>query len=368
MKPFTASGRGLAAVLFLSVFTFGASALTAAAHGEKVLSDAASLSHWAFSPSIVIMSLLAVLIYGRGMWRRQRAHNPPAPWRNVAYFAGLGVVFLALESPVDALADRLFWVHQIQHLLLRMLGPMLIALSAPEGALVAGLPARVKRRMLNPVVSNAAVRWVFQFLSRAPVAFVVFLASLYIWQIPAVHNAAIKHEGLHYVMHVTMLAAGLMFFWLMFDRRDPPAAISRPVRLLMLIGTAVSNTLIGSITTLKTVELYTAYDAEGRLFGMAPLADEAIGGYMMWVPPSMMCLIAILIVLYALGRQEERDYARSKAWSRSNSAALQFPQTAAELRIKVAAVNQATGTTLAVVSAGMFILTIATVVLLRALS
>ncbi len=370
MKNLAASGRGpfaVASLLSAAIF-WSASAAKVLAHSNDALNPADLWSSWDFSPTIIIASLLAVLVYGRGMVRRQHSARPPKPWRHMVFFSGLAVIFLALQFPIDALADHLFWVHQVQHLLLRMLGPMLVTLAAPEGVLVAGLPGVVKRKLVSPIVSNGVVQAVFHFLSRASVAFLVFLASLYIWQIPAVHNAAIENEALHYTMHVTMLAAGLLFFWLMFDRRDPPEAISRPVRLLMLIGTTVSNSLIGSITTLKTSVLYTAYDIDGRLFGLAPLADESIGGYILWVPSSMMCLTAIFIVLYALGRQEERDYARRLAWSPSNSAALEFPQTAQELRIKVAAVNRATGTTLALVSAGMFILVFATVLFLQAFS
>ena len=370
MTVFPASGRGAFApahwLFALPLWAMGA--MAAVAHGDEVLNPAALWSSWDFSPSIMITSLLAALVYWRGMAKRQHSAKAPKMWRHLAYFSGLLVVYLALQSPLDALADRLFWAHQVQHLCLRMLGPMLITVAAPEGVLIAGLPAMVKRAIVAPLVSNGAVRAVFWTLRRAPVAFAVFLASLYIWQIPAVHNAAISNDALHYTMHVTMLAAGLLFFWLMFDRRDPPEALSRPVRLLMLIGTAVSNSLIGSVTTLKTVALYTAYGTGTRLFGLPPLADESIGGYILWMPSSMMCLLAIFFVLYALGKQEERDYARSQVWTPSNSAALAFPQTAEELRIKTAAVNRATGLTLALVSAGMFILAFATVILLHVLS
>ncbi|PHS22330.1 MAG: hypothetical protein COA85_11815 [Robiginitomaculum sp.] len=349
------------------VFLWGISAFSASAHGGADLTSQTAWSHWNLTPAMVITSLLVLIVYWRGMARRRQVHNPPSVWRHVSFFAGIAVVFLALQSPIDPIAERLFSLHQVQHILLRMLGPMLIILSWPEGVLIAGLPALVRRRVLAPMVSCGALRSVFRFLSHAPIAFIVFLASLYFWQIPIIHNAAVLNGTLHYVMHITMLAAGLLFFYLMFDRRDPPAGIPYPVRILMLIGTAVSNTLIGSITTLKTVVVYTAYDIDGRLFGLAPLADESIGGYIMWMPASMMCLIAILLVLHAGGKQEERHYAKSTAWTASNSAALEYPQTAEELRIKVKTVNRSMGLTLAMVSASMFILALSTVIAIHVL-
>ncbi len=353
--------------IVFSVLFWGVSAMNASARGSAELTNETAWTHWNLTPEMMISTLLVLIVYWRGMSRRKRVHNPPPWWRHGLFFTGIAVVFLALQSPIDPIAERLFSLHQAQHIFLRMLGPMLITLSWPEGVLIAGLPALIRRRVLAPIVSNGAVRSVFRFLSRAPVAFVVFLTSLYFWQTPAIHNAAVLNGALHYVMHITMLAAGLLFFYTMFDRRDPPAGIPYPVRILMLIGTAVSNTLIGSVTTLKTVIVYTAYDVDGRLFGLSPLTDESIGGYIMWMPASMMCLITILLVLHAGGKQEERLYAKSTGWSASNSAALEFPQTAEELFIKVKTVNKSMGLTLAMVSASMFILAVSTAIAIHVL-
>jgi putative membrane protein len=352
------------ALPLIMALLWGVFALPAFAHGGAELTADTAWTHWNLTPQMVVLSLLVLVIYGRGITRRQKIQNPPSLLRHISFVLGILVVFIALQSPIDPVAERLFSMHQLQHLLLRMLGPMLITLSWPEAVFIAGLPTWARRRLLSPIVSNRALRSVFKFLSRAPNIFIVFLASLYVWQIPAIHNAAILNSALHYLMHISMLAAGLLFFYLMFDRRDPPAGLSYPVRLLLLIGTAVSNSLIGSITTLKTVVVYTAYDVDGRLFGIPPLADEAIGGYIMWMPASMMCLIAILLVLHGWGKQETRAYARSTRWSASNSAALEFPQTADELRIKVKTVNKTTGLTLASVAIAMFLLAFSIPILL----
>ncbi len=346
------TGTRLIAVALLLGLASGA----ALAHGGGDLGAGNIWSRWQFSPEIVVLTLLLVAVYLRGMARRKRVRNPLPPLRHVLFLSGVAVVFLALQSPIDPIAERLFSMHQVQHILLRMLGPMLIALSGPEGVLIAGLPGFARRNILAPVVSNRPVQVVFRVLTRPLVAFTLFLASLFIWQIPAIHNAAIENDALHYLMHVTMLAAGLVFFWLIFDRRDPPHSMRYGARLLMLVGTIVSNILIGSLTTLKSVVLYTAYDIDGRLFGLTPIADETTGGYIMWMPASMMCIIAILIALHGWGKHEERLYQRRRnRWSSSNSAALEFPQTAEELRLKVKTANRGTALTLLAVYLTMLV-------------
>lgn len=315
-------------------------AAPAFAHGGEALTDAGVWWTWSITPEITGPLFLAAAIYVAGMRRRTDAGAPVARWRHWAFFGGLGLLFLALQSPVDPMAERLFSMHQVQHLLLRMAGPMLLALAAPQGMLIAGLPSTIRRSVLAPAVSSGWLRGVFQVLTRPTVALGLFIAALYVWQVPALHNAAILDDTIHWVMHITMLGAGLLFFWLVFDRRFPPQGWPFGVRLIALLLSIFSNILLGSYTTLKEIVLYTAYDVEGRLFGFRPLADELIGGYTIWVPSSMMCVIAILIVVHGMNRHEERLAARRDVWTPSNSAALMCPATAEELAAKAGPKNR----------------------------
>jgi putative membrane protein len=115
---------------------------------------------------------------------------------------------------------------------------------------------------------------------------------------------ALLDDTIHYIMHVTMLVAGLLFWWLILDRRPPPQGLRYGVRLMMLWLAILSNIVLGGYTTLKHAVLYTAYDVHGRLYGMPAGTDEHIGGIIIWIPSSMMCLIAILLVIHMWGRQE----------------------------------------------------------------
>lgn len=316
------------------------------------LTDATAWKAWDFTPDIVIATALVVAIYVAGMLRRRDAATPVPMSRHALFFGGVAAVFISLQSPIDAIADRLFLVHQIQHLLLRMVGPMLLALSWPEGLLTAGLPRGVRRTVLAPIASNGAVRTVFAVLGQPLVATILFIAALYVWQVPAYQDYALLHEGVHYVMHVTMLAAGLLFWWRIFDRRPPksvldfdddnqpwwrslgrssPHGLRYGVRLMMLWIVTLSNILLGAATALKSVELYPAYDIAGRLFGFSPVTDEQIGGFIIWMPSSMMCIIAVLLVLSMLAENERRLAARRRAQPNSNFAALLVPTTGAEL-------------------------------------
>jgi putative membrane protein len=286
------------------------------------------LFDWDFEPDIVIVTLVACAVYGAGIMRRPAAEDALRLWRHGAYFTGVAAVFLSLVSPIDALADHLFWVHQIQHMLLRMIGPMLIALSAPQAMLIAGLPSGLRRGALAPFMAAGALRAVFSFLSNAAVVTILFIAALYVWQYPPFHNTAILNDGVHYVMHVTMLAAGLLFWWRVFDPRPAPMGLRYGTRLMMLWIVTLTQIGLGAYITLKSEVLYPAYDSVGRLFGMTPLADELIGGFIIWVPSSMMCLLAAILVIHMWGVQETRADKKRLTWT--GDAAL-YPTTGAEL-------------------------------------
>lgn len=318
------------------------------AHGGTELTDASAWSAWLLTPDIVLATAVMAALYIVGMVRRRASRVPVPWWRHLLFFSGLAAVFLALQSSIDPIAERLFLVHQIQHLLLRMIGPMLLALSWPQGILSAGLPSSSHRGILAPVMTNNFVRRLFRFLARPAVATGLFIGTLYVWQIPRYHDFALLNEPVHYAMHATMLLSGILFWWRIFDRRPPASAVqleeeegpqrhSRKgrsvsrglrygIRLMMLWLVILSNILIGAYTALKTTVLYSAYDLAGRLFGFSALADEEIGGIILWIPSSMMCLVAVLIVIHLWGLHETKMEVWRVSQSGTNSAA-QYPVT-----------------------------------------
>ena len=76
---------------------------------------------WSFEPWIVVPLLLGSIIYLRGWWQlHRRLPRRFGGWRLIAFQSGMLTLFLALASPVHALAEKLLQFHMIQHLLLMM--------------------------------------------------------------------------------------------------------------------------------------------------------------------------------------------------------------------------------------------------------
>ena len=99
---------------------------------------------WEFSPTVFGAFALASALYARGLVTLRRAGTPVGFWNSAAFFLGVAVSYVVLQTYVDFLAQHMFWIHRVQHLILHHVGPVLLVLSVPGPVLRAGLPAYVR--------------------------------------------------------------------------------------------------------------------------------------------------------------------------------------------------------------------------------
>lgn len=264
----------------------------------------ASLADWPWDVAAAL--LIAALVYTRGIARLRGKSGADFRSRHWAFYAGLAAVFAALLTPLDAISEHVFAVHQVQHLLLRGVAPLLLMLAVPSGPLIAGLPVVLRRSLVAPLMGQRGVRASFAFLARPWVCTLLYIGTLYVWQVPAMHDTALLHGGWHYLMHLTMLLSGLLFFRVVFEPRPQPWGTPFHARLVMLGAAIFANIPLGAVITLKDTVSYAAYDQLGRWWGLSPLGDELLGGLVIWIAASMMGLLAVLLLVRLWGRSEER--------------------------------------------------------------
>ena len=94
----------------------------------------------------------------RGIGRISRFSGWVPAWQQALFLAGLACILIATNAPLAPLGHKLFSVHQAEHLLLRLAGPLLIAASQPWRFLLAGLTRRWRRR-LRAFGNNAIIRF-----------------------------------------------------------------------------------------------------------------------------------------------------------------------------------------------------------------
>lgn len=181
----------------------------------------AYLAPYEFSATILVATLAAAGLFARGQWAARRAAEPVGFWRGLSFWLGLALTYAVLQTHLDYLAQHMFWVHRAQHLVLHHLGPILMVLAVPHAIMGRALPAGLREGWLRPLWRHPLVRGLYRFLQHPLVASVLFAGIIYFWLIPSVHFAAMLSADYYDLMNGSVLAEGLLFWWLILDPRSP---------------------------------------------------------------------------------------------------------------------------------------------------
>src|SRR5258708_7524806 len=147
-------------------------------------------SNWPVEWPLFALAASAVL-YLLGGRMSAAATDASKRWRGFAFYAGLVAVAVAVDSPVDAYADRLFWVHMIQHVLLMMVAPPLLLLGRPWPRLIRPLPLPVRRPVAPTVLAGQTlrpVRRLGRWIAGPLPSFALFNATLLLLHLPGLYD------------------------------------------------------------------------------------------------------------------------------------------------------------------------------------
>lgn len=254
---------------------------------------------WTLAPGPIALCAALTGVYV-ARWRRVR--NSPAArgaggWRMAALLGGVLTIAAALISPLDRLAEQVFAMHMVQHVLLLDVGPILLILSATKVLLRPATPRlRTLERAAGPLAHPAFA-----------VAF--YVLAMWVWHVPALYDAALEHEAVHVLEHVVFLSAGVLYWWhLLSPIRSREFRGLQPV--VYMAATKVLVGLLGILLTFAPDPLYAFYEDGPRFWGLGAEEDQALAGAIMAVEQSVVMGIALaFLFIRALGesdRDEER--------------------------------------------------------------
>lgn len=254
---------------------------------------------WQFSPLVLVTFLAAGVLYWRGLRRRRQAGLKTGVGRTISFYVGLTLCYLVMHTYFDYLAQYMFWVHRLQHLVLHHIGSFLIVLAVPHEVMGWGLPPTIRDRVLLPLWHSRPVRLLYRVVQHPLVSPVLFVGLIFFWLTPSIHFDAMLSSFRYQVMNWSMLIDGLLFWWLVLDPRPPRehGALGYPTRILMLWAIMVPQIAIGANIALSNNELFDIYSVCGRAWPISPLVDQQTGGLLTWIPAAMMSVVAILLVI-----------------------------------------------------------------------
>ncbi len=257
---------------------------------------------------------LAAVLYARGisaLGDRRRFHNT---WRPVAFYAGLAAVFVALVSPLDALAGELFLAHMAQHMLLIFVAAPAIQISAPVLPILRGVPRPVRRRVVIPFFKSRAVRSTLRNVFRPLIAWPLFVGMLAFWHFPFAYEAALGNELVHVVEHFAFALGAYLWWWNVVDPIPLRASLPYLARVPFVFITIVPSFVLGAFLTFAPEAWYTPYEATAPAYGFSALEDQQLGGLIMWIPGSFVIAATLLLTLrYAVRSEHAAQLARERS-------------------------------------------------------
>ncbi len=270
-------------------------------------------------PGILVLLLLLGSAYATGWWRlSQRARQLVPWWRPALTLAGLGCLALALLSPLDALAHRLFVAHMVQHMLLVAVAAPALLLADPLVALLWALPARARVRAGRLLVRGAPLRRIWRALTRVPVAWLGYALVLWLWHLPPAYDAALEDRLLHDLEHLAFFGSAVLFWWPVIN---PAPHVGRALHpgagVVYLVLGALQSAGLGLLLAASPTVLYSSYTASRGLGRLSPLEDQALGGVVMWGLSAVIDMLAVMVLLYRfLTLEDQRLLPRAKGEDR----------------------------------------------------
>ena len=252
---------------------------------------------WNLDPTLVlgIAVFVGAYFYALGPLRRKYGWAETVDRRQVGYFvAGTVILILALNSPLDELGDEyLFSAHMVQHMLISIVVPPLWLLGTPEW-------------MLAPLFKHANVTRVMRWLTNPIVAFGLFNADLWLWHAPAFYDATLANEYVHIFEHLTFIVFGVLFWWPILSPVRQIPRISKGFGVLYLFMACQPMVALGALLTFAAEPLYQPYIAAPRIWGLSPLADQQLGGLIMWLPTNIPYVIGLSVLFFQWVSDQDR--------------------------------------------------------------
>jgi putative membrane protein len=261
-----------------------------------------ALTAWQWGPfplcSAVVLVVLAYL-YLRGEWALASRGRRWRGRRTAAFLAGLLAIEVALQSPVATFTGTFFQAHIVQHLLLMVVAPPLLALGAPSTLLLQSASRATKKRWLNvlrsrpfAVVSHPVLVWFFYFGAM----FAFFLTPLV--------NYAMHRMDVMDVMNLLFLLSGTLYWW-------PLVGVDPVVHWRMGYGARIANLALGvPFEAFLGVAIMSDHQPVASMYS---LASTHAGGALLWAATELSTFAGLAPVFLQWLRADERAAARADA-------------------------------------------------------
>jgi putative membrane protein len=268
--------------------------------------------HWSYDP-FLILAIVVAAWHEVGLWRMAKRSRPERTrerrLRSLWFYAGLAVLLIAVESPINYWSYDYFFVHMVQHLLLMFAVPTLIVGGAPWRPLATALRGASPRPEPDPDQAagtdplgskTGPVAALCRTVLRPWMSVAIFNIVMITWHLPGPLDAAEQSGVVHNLMYGTFLIAGVLF-WLQYIGSPPFRIRWHPASQAgaLLLTNVVMWILAMAMGILTSSSWYSVYDHVPGVT-LPPFADQQIGAGILWICGDFWAIPAMVFVIRRL--------------------------------------------------------------------
>jgi putative membrane protein len=261
-----------------------------------------ALTRWMFSP-FALLTLAACIVAVVWYVRAERSLGARGRrWsgkRTTSFVLGVVAIDLALQSPVASLTMDYFQAHVLQHLLLMVIAPPLLAMGAPMTLALQTTGRTSKVRILALLNSRP-----FQVLTHPIPVWFLYYFSMFAFFLTFALNFAMFHMWLMDVINVGFLLAATLFWW-------PIVGLDPIPHWQMSHGVKMANLMIG--VPVESFLALALLSSTRQAASMYSVSSTHAGAAILWIGAELFTFLALIPVFVQWVRQEERRGARYDA-------------------------------------------------------
>jgi putative copper resistance protein D len=263
-------------------------------------------TEWGINPFLTVVTVWVAGAYLMAVRTLQRRGDRWPLGRTLAFVVGgMGTFYFATSSGLAAYDTTLLSAHMVQHMLLSMLVPLLLALGAPVTLALRVLRGRPRRTLLAVLHSR-----VVRVLSFPPLTFTLFVLSPWVLYFSGWYEATLRSEFLHEIMHVHLVLVGSLFLWPLVGVDPVPGRVAYPFRMLLMVLTLPFHAFLGVTVMNQTTLLGGSWYPSLKLPWLpSPYKDQHLAGGILWGSGDLVALafFAVLFVQWVRSSMKEAE-------------------------------------------------------------
>lgn len=258
-------------------------------------------------PALAVVLVLAGGLYLAGVRRLRRRGRRWAPSRSAAFTAGLAVAAVATQSGLARYDTVLFSLHTLQHILLGMVAPLLLALGAPVT-----LALQASRRSMQVALLRVVHSRPVTVVTNPMVAWSLFAGTLFALYFSPLFELSLRDDRVHALLHLHFLAVGIAFFWPAVGLDPIRRPLGHAARLLYVLLAVPFHAFLGlAVRAADANPLGSGFYRDvARDWGPTLVADQNTAASILWGMGDLFGLVAGAVIAVQWMRAEERSQAR----------------------------------------------------------